>query len=81
MITNYLFINGGAEVGIDHDSKQYYVNASLLDDSKWDYFTEVSKEQLIEALETKFSWIPDGWDKNLAAEYNKLLEMLKDGEI
>lgn len=81
MITNYLFINGGAEVGIDFDSKQYYVDASIVDSNNWEYFMEVTKEELIDILETKFKWIPEGWDKNLAAEYNKLLEMLKNGEV
>jgi hypothetical protein len=79
MITNYLFVNGGAEVGIDHESKQYYVDASIVDSNNWDYFMEVSKEELLEILETKFNWIPEGWDKNLAAEYNELLEVVKNG--
>lgn len=81
MITNYLFINGAAEVGIDFESKQYYIDASILNPDGWDYFMEVSKEKLIEVLETTFKWIPEGWNKNLAAEYKQLLEGLKSGKI
>lgn len=73
MIKGYLFINGVSEVGIDHQSKKYYINADLIHNDGYDYFMEISKEQLKDILIKKFNWVLKGWDKDLKLEYKKLL--------
>ena len=75
MITNYLFINGAAEVGIDYVNNKYYVNADIINHDGYDYFMEVPIEKFREVLRTTFKWVPNSWDKELVVEYNKLLEI------
>lgn len=75
MIKGYLFINGAAEVGIDHENKKYYVNAEIINNDGWDYFMEVPKEKFKEILKTTFSWVPSSWNRDLVKEYNMLLEV------
>lgn len=75
MITNYLFINGIAEVGIDYKNNKYYINDEIINEAGWGVFVEVSLEKFREVLRTTFKWIPESWSKELKEEYSKLLEV------
>ena len=79
MIKGYLSINGASEVGIDHESNKYYVNADIINKDGYDFFMEVSREKFREVLLDTFKWIPNSWNQELIKEYNMLLEIISKG--
>ena len=71
----YLFINGCSEVCLDEENNKYYVDSQLIDNNSiYDCFVEVSKEQFKSVLTNQLKWVKDSWDNELVQTYNTLLK-------